>query len=64
MRDYPSIYLEELRKPTKTSVKIDGILAKIWIQHILNISLKYYQYTNHLSVNLWAWNKCYLLYDL
>jgi hypothetical protein len=36
--------------PQKASTKIAGILAKIQIEHLPNISLKWYDYTSLFSI--------------
>jgi hypothetical protein len=33
-RYYPGICLEELRNATKAPVRIAGVLAKIWTEHL------------------------------
>jgi len=41
-RYYIRIWLEELRKMKRTSVKMTGVLAKIKTEHLLNTSHKFY----------------------
>jgi hypothetical protein len=44
-----SISREGLRKATTSSVMIDGILARVQSEHLLNTSLDHYHYTNLLG---------------
>lgn len=50
----PGYYLEELRRTTKTSVRIASVPHEIRTEHLLNISLQQYQYTNpHSEIDKW-----------
>jgi hypothetical protein len=51
-RHYAGIFLEELRKPRKTSFMIADILAEIPTEHLHNKSQEHYRYNP-----LGAWNK-------
>jgi hypothetical protein len=42
-------YLDELRRTTKTSVRIASVPYEIQTEHLLNMSLQHYQHTNPLS---------------
>lgn len=51
MRSYPEISLEGLRKTIKISIRIVGIVVKIWKQHLPNKSPKHYRLNKPAQCN-------------
>jgi hypothetical protein len=52
LRHYPCIFLERLGITTKTLVRIASVPVEIRTEHLPNISLEHYRYTNPLGVHI------------